>query len=365
MDQALGGGKPDPANESTESSRDLVLLIPFLSVCAAAALTFFAWRNAYITDDPRWYGTTLVVFAVLLLANAALYPFLRSLSLLRWGFITVITLVLAFVALSGIEEGTGVLWLYVFPPVVFYISNPRFGATICVLTLAVLTVTLTPAGQHVTAIHDYSLPFKLVLLNSLAFVMVFSFILDRSRRLHATRLREMAEIFEHAATHDALTELFNRREGTDRLATEYERFRRTGIPFSVILVDIDHFKNINDTLGHDTGDVVIRGVADRLVAGSRKIDSVIRWGGEEFLLILPGADKQQARGAAERMREELTATPIVAGERPLEITCSFGVAQIREGEAIQNLLQRADDRLYHAKTTGRNRIVEQRFNSGD
>lgn len=361
MDQALRGSKPDPANESTESSRDLVLLIPFLSVCAAVALIFFAWRNAYITDDPGWYGTTLVVFAVLLLANVALYPLFRNLRLLRWGFIGVITPVLAFVALSGIEEGTGVLWLYVFPPVVFYISNPRFGATICVLTLAVLTFTMTPAGQHVTAIHSYSLPFKLVLLNSLAFVMVFSFILDRSRRLHATRLREMAEVFEHAATHDALTGLFNRREGTDRLAIEFERFKRTETPFSVVLVDIDHFKNINDTLGHDTGDIVIQGVAERLVAGSRRIDSVVRWGGEEFLLILPGAGKQEAIGVAERIRKVLTATAIEAHGRPLEITASFGVAAVREDDAIETLLQRADDRLYHAKTTGRNRITGQRF----
>lgn len=363
MDQVPGENRPDPARESTEPSRDLTLLILFLSVCAALALLFFAWRNAYVvTDDPRWYGAALMLFATLLLVNAAIYPLLRHLDLLRWGFIAVITMVLAFVALSGIEEGTGVLWLYVFPPVVFYVSSLRFGATICTITLVILIIVLTPVGEGLTAIHDYSFPFKLVLINSLAFVMVFSFILDRSRRQHATRLREMAEVFEHAATHDALTGLFNRREGTDRLATEYARFRRTGNPFSVVLVDIDHFKNINDTLGHDTGDIVIRGVAERLVSGSRKVDSVIRWGGEEFLLILPGAGEQQALGMAERIRDVLTRSPIEAHGRPLEITCSFGVAEVREKDAIQELLRRADDRLYHAKTTGRNRIVGQRFN---
>lgn len=366
MDQPPGENKPNPAMESTEPSRDLTLLLLFLSVCAAFALLFFAWRNAYVvTDDPRWYGATLIVFAALLLANATLYPFLQRLALLRWGFISVITMVLAFVALSGIEEGTGVLWLYVFPPVVFYVSSLRFGATICIITLMVLTIVLTPLGQSFTAVHEYSLPFRLVLINSLAFVMVFSFILDRSRRQHATRLREMAEVFEHAATHDALTGLFNRREGTDRLATEYARFRRTGAPFSVVLVDIDHFKSINDTLGHDTGDIVIRGVAERLVAGSRKMDSVIRWGGEEFLLILPDAGEKEALGMAQRTREILTGAPIEAHGRPLEITCSFGVTEVREDDAIQKLLQRADDRLYHAKTTGRNRIAGERFNGRD
>lgn len=366
MDQPPGENRPKPAMESTEPSRDLTLLILFLSVCAALALLFFAWRNAYVvTEDPRWYGTVLIIFATLLLANAVIYPLLRRLDVLRWGFIGVITMVLAFVALSGIEEGTGVLWLYVFPPVVFYVASLRFGASICLITLMVLTVMLTPIGQHLTGIHQYSLPFKLVLIISLAFVMVFSFILDRSRRQHATRLREMAEVFEHAATHDALTGLFNRREGTDRLATEYARFKRTGTPFSVVLVDIDHFKRINDTLGHDTGDTVIRGVAERLVSGSRKVDSVIRWGGEEFLLILPGAGEKEVFSMAERIRDVLTRTPIEAHERPLEITCSFGVAEVREDDAIQKLLQRADDRLYHAKTTGRNRIVGRRFNGED
>lgn len=363
MDQSPGERRPNPAMESTEPSRDLTLLILFLSVCAALALLFFAWRNAYVvTEDPRWYGKVLATFAVLLLANAAVYPMLQRLDLLRWGFIAVITMVLAFVALSGIEQGTGVLWLYVFPPVVFYVSSLRFGATICLITLFVLTLMLTPVGQGLTGIHDYSLPFKLVLIISLAFVMVFSFILDRSRRQHATRLREMAELFQHAATHDALTGLFNRREGTDRLASEYERFKRTGAPFSVVLVDIDHFKNINDTLGHDTGDIVIQGVAERLVSGSRKVDSVIRWGGEEFLLILPGAGAREALGMAQRIREVLTRTPIEAHGRPLEITCSFGVAEAQADDAIQKLLQRADERLYHAKTTGRNRIVGRRFN---
>ena len=362
MVQPPGENKPNPAMESTEPSRDLTLLILFLSVCAAIALMFFAWRNTYVvTEDPGWYGVALSIFAALLLANAILYPFLQRLAVLRWGFIAVITMVLAFVALSGIEQGTGVLWLYVFPPVVFYVSSLRFGATTCIITLVILTIMLTPVGQTLTAIHDYSLPFKLVLINSLAFVMVFSFILDRSRRQHAVRLREMAEIFEHAATHDALTGLFNRREGSDRLATEYARFKRTGAPFSVVLVDIDHFKRINDTLGHDTGDIVIRGVADRLISGSRKVDAVIRWGGEEFLLILPGAGEKEALAMAQRTREILTGSPIEAHERPLEITCSFGVAEVREDDAIQKLLQRTDDRLYHAKTTGRNRIEGQRF----
>ena len=177
MDQPVGEKRLNAAKESTEPDRDLTVLILLLSVCAALALLFFGWRNAAgMTNDPNWYGLALTVFAALLLANTTAYPLLKSLAVLRRTFITVITMVLVFVALSGIEKGSGILWLYAFPPVVFYVSSLRFGATMCVATLLILGVVFTPAGHSITAMPDYTLAFKLGLINSLTFVMVFSFI---------------------------------------------------------------------------------------------------------------------------------------------------------------------------------------------
>ena len=355
---------PDPASESTETRSDIVHLVRVLSVAAAAALFFFAWRNVYVTSDPQWFGTTLLVLGSLLLANLLVHLVSGNLEQLRWGFIIVITVVLAFVSLSGLEQGTGVLWLYVYPPVVFYISSPRFGVISCAAGWVALSVGLTPLGQILASVAEYPLPFRLVLAISLAFVMLFSYLLDRARRQHAERLRQMAEIFEHAATHDALTNLYNRREGADCLAREFARFQRTETPFSVILGDIDHFKAINDTLGHGIGDEVIKTVAARLAAGCRRMDSVIRWGGEEFLIVLPEAGESEAITTARRVRQLIVEEPVMAEERPLEITCSFGVAEARRSDAAETLLQRADERLYHAKTTGRNRIVSRRFGQG-
>ncbi|MGM0449703.1 MAG: GGDEF domain-containing protein [Pseudomonadota bacterium] len=352
---------PDPASESTETHSDIVHLVRILSAAAAAALFFFAWRNAYVTSDPWWLGMTLLMLGGLLLANLLAHLVSGNLEQLRWGFIIVIAVVLAFVSLSGIEQGSGVLWLYVYPPVVFYISSPRFGVISCAAGWLTLAVALTPLGQIFAGIAEYPLPFRLVLAISLAFVMLFSYLLDQARRQHAERLRQMAEIFEHAATHDALTNLYNRRQGTDCLAREFARFQRTGTTFSVILGDIDHFKAINDTLGHGIGDEVIQTVAARLAAGCRKMDSVIRWGGEEFLIVLPEAGESDAITTAQRIRQLIVEEPVMAEARPLEITCSFGVAEVRPSDAIQTLLQRADERLYHAKTTGRNRIVGRRF----
>ena len=349
--------------KTTETQRDVASMIAFLSVFAALAVIFFAIRNLYYTDDPDWLGLNLIVVAVLLLGNVVVYLLSQHLEALRWTFILVIAYLLTFVTLSGMEHGSGILWLYAFPPMVFYVSSLRIGGTICVLAMALVAVILlTPLGTQYTRVADYSQTFSMVLLVSLGMVMLFSFVLDRSRRQHAERLHQMAEIFEYAAKHDALTGLYNRREATQRLAGEYSRYQRNNdSTFSLILIDIDHFKRINDTFGHDVGDEVIRTVASRLLAGCRQMDMVARWGGEEFLLMLPDASRDDAVATAERIRQHMADTPVEANGRPLEVTCSFGVAEIQPKDAIQTLLKRTDEHLYAAKTSGRNRIVSQRF----
>lgn len=345
-----------PDRHATEPHRDVARLIIILSVFAAGALIFFALRNFHVTDDPVWIGTVLLGFVALLILNLVLYMRWRHLPVLRWSFVSLITTLLVFIVVNGLEQGTGILWLYVFPPMVFYVTSPRAGAVLCLFGLTVMAFLLSPLGPALTPVHEYSPTFTIVFLFSMGFVMVFSYVLDRSRRRHAERLKQMAEMFEYAAKHDALTGLYNRREGTHRLNAEHARFERTEQPFSVILLDIDHFKRINDTLGHDTGDQVIRTVAERLVTGCRQMDVIARWGGEEFLLILPEANLEDARRTAERVRRLISDQPIHADKRPLEVSCSFGVAEIETDEPTQALLQRVDERLYEAKTSGRNRI---------
>lgn len=356
--------RPGLVPASTENPHDVAGLIQLLSCFAAAAATFFALRYLFFVDSvPVWIAQTLLSLAASLLANVALYWWLRHLALLQGLFIATIAVLLGFIFVNGLEDGDSVLWLYVFPSMVFYVSNLRVGTTLCLLALAGIALLLSPLGPMFTDVHEYSLITDLLVMMTLSFVMFFSYVLDRSRRQHADRLRHMAEVFEHAAKHDALTNLYNRGEGTQRLAGEYARFHRNHQFFSVILIDIDHFKRINDRYGHDSGDQVIQEVARRLQAGCRQMDMVARWGGEEFLLMLPGADGDAAVTTAERIRDLMTGSPVKVNKRALEVTCSFGVAQIRDGDSIQALLQRADERLYEAKNTGRNRIVARHFQS--
>jgi diguanylate cyclase (GGDEF)-like protein len=159
------------------------------------------------------------------------------------------------------------------------------------------------------------------------------------------------------ATRDALTGLWNRPMILEVLEREITRSRRAGPPLSVIMADIDHFKQINDRYGHLVGDVVLRQTAQRLLAPLRPYDTVGRYGGEEFLIVLPGCDATASLALAERLRRSVAAEPEQDGADVIPVTLSLGVAAWERELSARELLSRADQRLYAAKRAGRNRVV--------
>lgn len=175
--------------------------------------------------------------------------------------------------------------------------------------------------------------------------------LERSRRALAATLAQV----EQLATHDELTRALNRRSLMSHLEQERGRAERSGVPFSVALMDLDHFKAINDAFGHATGDEALRKFADIVRATMRATDIFGRYGGEEFMMILTGTTAETARLAMERIR-----AAVAAGTWPVPgkgLTVSIGVAEFRRGENLAQLLSRADMALYEAKRAGRDRVV--------
>jgi diguanylate cyclase (GGDEF)-like protein len=166
------------------------------------------------------------------------------------------------------------------------------------------------------------------------------------------RFGELAILVRESST-DGLTGLINHRRVQVLLAQEVSRAHRFQRPLSVVLLDIDNFKDVNDTHGHPVGDAVLRRVASLLSSVVREVDYLARTGGEEFLLIATETDGALAREVAERMRLILSNADFGIG-RP--VTASFGVSQLRSDEAVAVLLQRADERLYWSKRDGRNRV---------
>jgi len=173
------------------------------------------------------------------------------------------------------------------------------------------------------------------------------------------QLMEAREALRVQATHDALTGLLNRGRVLEILAAEIARSERELQPLAVLMVDLDRFKLINDTLGHMAGDAVLREAARRMQAATRQYDAPGRYGGEEFLIVLPGCGAREGYAQAERIREAYAGEAFTTGGESLAVTCSIGVSSrdaCAAGDA-ERLIREADAALYAAKNQGRNRVV--------
>ena len=166
--------------------------------------------------------------------------------------------------------------------------------------------------------------------------------------------------YEHglvAALKDGLTGSYNRRYLDTHLAAQLNSPAAAGKPTSVVMLDIDHFKRINDTNGHAAGDDVLRQLVLRLVDSLRDFDTVARYGGEEFVVVLTGIRVEAATAVAKRLRERIAADAFQSGDVAITVTISAGVAEGRHGEHATDLLMRADAALYRAKKEGRNMVI--------
>lgn len=170
-------------------------------------------------------------------------------------------------------------------------------------------------------------------------------------------LLELNEQLRQAALRDPLTGLANRRMMLERLHEEQDRAQRQNSWFSLAMLDVDFFKLINDTYGHEQGDQVLRAIADTTGSHLRHYDLGARWGGEEFMLLLPHAGLNEAEGICNRIQTALAGLTLGEHGQPLKITASIGLTQYRGQEDVNQTIIRADNALIRAKREGRNRIV--------
>ncbi|MDX2024099.1 MAG: diguanylate cyclase [Deltaproteobacteria bacterium] len=171
------------------------------------------------------------------------------------------------------------------------------------------------------------------------------------------RMATLVEEAQRMATRDPLTGLMNRRAFQASLVIELERAVRQGFPMSLLLLDVDHFKAINDKRGHASGDAVLAALGKLLACEARKVDLVARWGGEEFVIALSGTNLLGGMVAAERIRLAIEKLPVNDGHaQAIPVTASIGLAMWQPGESIDALMDRADRAMYTAKCSGRNRV---------
>jgi len=192
----------------------------------------------------------------------------------------------------------------------------------------------------------------MILLPALSVVAARLSLLRSKLRSQRAALTEALGEVQRLATHDELTGLANRRHMQERLAQEQYRFQRQGHPFSIAVIDLDHFKRVNDAQGHAGGDTVLRAFAVEALSTLRTSDLIARWGGEEFLLLLPDTRGTQALATVQRLLERVHALP--HGPGPL-LSFSAGVTEYRGDETVADTVARADQEMYEAKNSGRDR----------
>jgi diguanylate cyclase (GGDEF)-like protein len=212
--------------------------------------------------------------------------------------------------------------------------------------------------------QHYRPEIELIYFSLCAIVVVGVVVLSSRLATMRERLRTQRRELELAvvrigelATHDELTGLVNRRRMQELLEQDRRRSQRAGHPWCLALIDVDHFKRVNDEHGHAVGDEVLRALARIGLAQVRKNDVLARWGGEEFVLLLQDIEPSMALIAVDRLRQRVVAEPVCCGGLELPITFSAGLAQHIVGETVEQTLARADHALYEAKAQGRNRIV--------
>lgn len=179
----------------------------------------------------------------------------------------------------------------------------------------------------------------------------------RSSNNDITVRKQTEDALEKAARIDPLTGLLNRRALMARIKSEETRFLRNKRSFCLLMADIDHFKRVNDTYGHDAGDYILKELSHLLTEKLRLQDSIGRWGGEEFLIMLPETGIDGANFVAEKLRMVIQNHDFLYHEHQLSITISFGISTYKDKMTIDSCLKKADDNLYRAKKQGRNRVA--------
>jgi diguanylate cyclase (GGDEF)-like protein len=253
-------------------------------------------------------------------------------------------LFLAMVACGGavvigrVVGEPGLFWLYPCLVTTFFLTSPRFATG---LNLASIAALMAQRSIFSSSVQMWTFAATTLVVSACAYVFAY-------------RNQNQRERLEHLATVDPLTGVRNRRSMDEELDVAAANAERTGLPYAVTLLDIDHFKTVNDEFGHSVGDQVLVSLAELIQLNTRKTDQLFRYGGEEFVLLLPGIDGAGLNAVMTNLQQVLRKYLKSPGG---PVTVSFGVAKLQHGESVADWLARADAALYEAKESGRDCII--------
>lgn len=300
-------------------------------------------------------GMLLVAGAELFVAaftSVLLFVIPRSNNIQIWSFIYTLVLfgMLVLALLMPNLSDKVFVWFYLLPVLAHFVHGRRLGMG---LSLTFLTVAWV-----IYYYRYYYADAAFLELVGLTNVVACGLVLTGGVYAYEYSREQAEESLHRMASTDSLTGLPNRKHLRELLDYTLEQCSRTGAGFSILGMDLDYFKSVNDQYGHDVGDQVLQHVASVMKQRLRQADTPARWGGEEFMVLLPGTDRDGAVHVAEAILGALAASPLHVEGDDLVITASIGIAEFPEdGNTVRDLLVTADNRLYAAKSQGRNRVV--------
>lgn len=316
--------------------------------------TMFLFGVADLARGEYVLGGLLIGLAVLGIGNYLLFRRLQNPRSAAGVVITIMAVTCIYLLITGGVNGTGPLWSYAAIPMILFTYGPRLGLGLLVLYYLITVVLLLLPGTPLLLTH-YDSDFTIRFLASFLTVSIMAYVHEYSRYKANLAMLSLRQSMEREARTDTLTGLPNRRAMYEQLQQELARARRTHHPWCLLLCDLDDFKQLNDTHGHLTGDAVLKETGRILRQCLRASDFSARWGGEEFLVLLPETDLHEAGKVAEKIRDQISRIRIDGVER--SFTISIGVHQADAGGGLDDQLRQADRLLYAAKRSGKNRVV--------
>lgn len=260
-----------------------------------------------------------------------------------------------YLVATGGTDGTGPLWCYPLVVIIMFLMGLRLGTAVALGLIALLSALLFVPDFPLAAV-DYPYSFKVRFVSSFLALTIMSVIYEYLRSKSQDGFQRISAKLHAASRTDELTGVANRRAMQQSLETEFARFSRHGGVFSILMADVDYFKLVNDRYGHAVGDDLLIEIARLFSTDLRAEDCAARWGGEEFLILLPHTPCEKAREVAEKLRERVANIDLSKLGMRERTTVSFGVHCIDRAKDIDDLIEQADQLLYRAKHLGRNRV---------
>ncbi len=330
-----------------------VVLLALSAIIAGFGLSLGLLEIVWSDPTAGWPTAAVGLLFVFLIVD---WTRRRDTSMLAISAGLVISLLFVYFLVQGGAGRAGPVWAVLFPFFLPYLYGMRRGTLVNLayfFAAGAIFFWLGPRLVHV----DYPWLFKLNTLAAILASMLLGTLAEYARSEALWERDAAIAALERAARTDQLTHLPNRRHILEELTYAFKARARFDEPFCVAIADLDRFKEVNDRHGHGAGDEVLRRTAGLMRSTLRDVDMIARWGGEEFLILMPRTELEEAKTVLERLRSAVSEQEVVTPAGRLRVTISIGVAQAEEGMSVEMLEDKADHRLYAAKNAGRNQVV--------